>query len=164
MGFCGMWAFFGDLCDEECDKILAIARRVEFHSGETIMREDEQGETMYLFVEGEVDVTKNLTLKLGERDFAQGRKIDEQAERGTCLGFRRNVHVRPRTTERDDHGEHRLRPLRDPPRRFRRPLQAEPRLGFSVLQRMASVLCSRVRKGNEDVLKLSTALSMALSR
>jgi hypothetical protein len=40
----------------------------------------------------------------------------------------------------------------------------EPRIGLSILKRIAAVLCSRVRKTNEDVLKLSTALSIALSR
>ena len=59
-----------DLVEEDLRKVLAISRRVAFKAGETIMHEGEQGETMYFFVEGEVDVTKNLTLKLGDRDFA----------------------------------------------------------------------------------------------
>nr|HPG86985.1 cyclic nucleotide-binding domain-containing protein [Spirochaetales bacterium] len=40
----------------------------------------------------------------------------------------------------------------------------DPRLGLELTRRIAVMLASRVRKGNDDVLKLSTALSIALSR
>jgi CRP/FNR family transcriptional regulator, cyclic AMP receptor protein len=63
-----------DLGDLELRKVVAISRKVVFKAGETIMHEGEQGESMYLFISGEVDVTKNLTLKLGERDFAKAEK------------------------------------------------------------------------------------------
>ena len=39
-----------------------------------------------------------------------------------------------------------------------------PEQGVKVLQRIASTMSGRVRKGNEDVLKLTTALSLALSK
>jgi len=39
-----------------------------------------------------------------------------------------------------------------------------PGAGIKVLARVAAVLADRVRKGNDDVLKLSTALSIALAR
>lgn len=39
-----------------------------------------------------------------------------------------------------------------------------PALGVKILRRIAQTMSSRVRKGNEDVLKLTTALSIALSK
>jgi CRP-like cAMP-binding protein len=39
-----------------------------------------------------------------------------------------------------------------------------PSLGLSLTRKIATMLSSRVRKGNDDVLKLTTALSIALSR
>ena len=39
-----------------------------------------------------------------------------------------------------------------------------PVLGVRILRRMAVTLCRRIRRGNEDVLKLSTALSIALTK
>ncbi len=39
-----------------------------------------------------------------------------------------------------------------------------PMLGVKILQSVAAALCKRIRKGNQDVLKLSTALSVALSK
>jgi CRP-like cAMP-binding protein len=42
--------------------------------------------------------------------------------------------------------------------------ERHPKLGYKLVKKIAAVLCERVRKGNQDILKLSTALSIALSR
>ena len=42
--------------------------------------------------------------------------------------------------------------------------QENPLLGYRVLRNMASQLSSRLRRSNQDVVKLSSALSLALSR
>ena len=49
--------------------LLASGRFVRFKAGETVMREGEESDTMYLFLEGDVDVTKNLTLKISGKGF-----------------------------------------------------------------------------------------------
>ncbi|MDA8424951.1 MAG: cyclic nucleotide-binding domain-containing protein [Treponema sp.] len=154
----------GDLDGAERDRVLAIARRVVFRSGETVMREDECGDTMYLFISGEVDVTKNLTLKLGERDFAKAEKSMNKlsAEHVSIFGEMSMFGPEPRSATITASSDCVLYEIRRED--FTALCDAEPRLGLSVLRRVAGVLCSRVRKGNEDVLKLSTALSIALSR
>src|SRR2546428_20274 len=42
--------------------------------------------------------------------------------------------------------------------------QENPLLGYRVLRNMASQLSGRLRRSNQDVVKLSSALSLALSR
>ena len=37
-------------------------------------------------------------------------------------------------------------------------------LGYKLVRKIAEVLCQRVRQGNQDILKLTTALSIALSK
>ena len=39
-----------------------------------------------------------------------------------------------------------------------------PAMGIKLLRRIAKTLCARIRKSNQDILKLSTALSIALSK
>jgi len=153
-----------DLDEHEHKRICGIAHRVEFGAGETIMREGEQGETMYLFIKGEVDVTKNLTLKLGERDFAKAEKSMNKlcAEQGSVFGEMSMFGPEPRSATITASSDCVLYEIRR--NDFAALCDAEPRLGLAILRRVAGVLCSRVRKGNEDVLKLSTALSIALSR
>ncbi|HTX72448.1 MAG TPA: cyclic nucleotide-binding domain-containing protein [Rectinemataceae bacterium] len=153
-----------DLNEEEHDKVFAIARRVEFRTGDTIMKEGEQGETMYLFIKGEVDVTKNLTLKLGERDFAKAEKSMNKlsSAHASVFGEMSMFGPEPRSATITASSNCVLYEIRR--ERFVSLCDAEPRIGLSIVRRIAGVLCSRVRKGNEDVLKLSTALSIALSR
>jgi CRP-like cAMP-binding protein len=42
--------------------------------------------------------------------------------------------------------------------------ERRPDIGYRIILRIAEVLCSRLRKSNRDILKLTTALSISLSR
>jgi CRP/FNR family transcriptional regulator, cyclic AMP receptor protein len=153
-----------DLDEEDLRKVLAISQRVAFKAGETIMREGEQGESMYFFVEGEVDVTKNLTLKLGDRDFATAEKSMNKlsADHVSVFGEMSVFGPEPRSATITAGSDCVLYSVNGA--EFTELCNAEPMIGLSIVRRIAAVLCSRVRKGNGDVLKLSTALSIALSR
>jgi CRP-like cAMP-binding protein len=153
-----------DLDVADLAKVLAISRRVAFKSGETIMREGEQGETMYFFVEGQVDVTKNLTLKLGDKDFASAEKSMNKlsADKVSIFGEMSVFGPEPRSATITASSDCVLYSVNRT--EFARLCDENPRIGLSIVRRIAAVLCARVRKGNEDVLKLSTALSIALSR
>jgi CRP/FNR family transcriptional regulator, cyclic AMP receptor protein len=154
----------GGLSAEELGKVLAISERVEFKAGETIMHEGEQGDSMYFFVAGEVDVTKNLTLKLGDRDFATAEKSMTKlsAERVSVFGEMSVFGPEPRSATITASSDCVLYSVRCD--EFSRLCDEEYKIGLSIVRKIAAVLCARVRKGNEDVLKLSTALSIALSR
>ncbi|MGA2547570.1 MAG: cyclic nucleotide-binding domain-containing protein [Rectinemataceae bacterium] len=153
-----------DLGEEDLRKILAISQRVAFKAGETIMREGEQGESMYFFVAGEVDVTKNLTLKLGDRDFATAEKSMNKlsANHVSVFGEMSVFGPEPRSATITAGSDCVLYSVNGA--EFTELCDSEPRIGLSIVRRIAAVLCERVRKGNGDVLKLSTALSIALSR
>jgi CRP-like cAMP-binding protein len=160
----GKVGILADLGVDELRKVLAISRRAAFKSGETIMKEGEQGESMYFFVEGEVDVTKNLTLKLGDRDFATAEKSMNKlsAERVSVFGEMSVFGPEPRSATITAASDCVLYSVNRA--EFTTLCDEEPKIGLSIVRRIAAVLCTRVRKGNEDVLKLSTALSIALSR
>ncbi|RKX83811.1 MAG: hypothetical protein DRP57_07170, partial [Spirochaetes bacterium] len=63
-----------DLDEKERNLIFKIAKKVEVPSGDVIMREGDIGDSMFLFLEGEVEVSKNLTLKIGKRGFSKAEK------------------------------------------------------------------------------------------
>ena len=153
-----------ELDDAQVARMIGISRRVAFRAGECIMREGEQGETMYLFVSGEVDVTKNLTLKLGARDFGKAEKSMNKlrAERAAVFGEMAMFGPEPRSATITASADCVLFEIGRAD--FQALCEAEPALGVRVLRRIAAVMSSRVRKGNEEILKLSTALSIALSR
>jgi len=42
--------------------------------------------------------------------------------------------------------------------------EENPRIGYKISRNIAQMLCSRLRKADEDTIKLTTALSLALGR
>ncbi|NOY09966.1 MAG: cyclic nucleotide-binding domain-containing protein [Spirochaetes bacterium] len=153
-----------DLTEAERNLIFKIARKVEVSSGDIIMREGEIGDSMFLFLEGEVEVSKNLTLKVGKRGFSKAEKsmvklnADYVSFFGDMAMFENDTRSATITAsadcllyeiKRDD---------------FEKLCSEHPEIGYKVIRKIATVLCKRVRKGNQDVLKLTTALSIALSK
>ncbi|HEY5497719.1 MAG TPA: cyclic nucleotide-binding domain-containing protein, partial [Syntrophales bacterium] len=53
---------FRDLSPDQIRQILSIARRVSFPAGTIIMKEGDVGDTMYIMMEGTVEVVKSLIL------------------------------------------------------------------------------------------------------
>ncbi|UCF99078.1 MAG: cyclic nucleotide-binding domain-containing protein [Spirochaetaceae bacterium] len=150
--------------DTEVEALRRIAKEVKVPAGEVIMREGDVGDSMYLFAEGQVMVTKNLTLKTGKRGFSQAEKSMVRLDAryvsffGDMAMFENDVRSATLTAstdcllyeiKRDD---------------FERLAQQNCALGYMLVRRIAEVLCHRVRQGNQDILKLTTALSIALSK
>ena len=153
-----------DLNEAERNLIFKIAKKVEISSGDVIMREGDIGDSMFLFLKGEVEISKNLTLKIGKRGFSKAEKsmVKLNAEYVSFFGdmamFENDTRSATITAstdcllyeiKRDD---------------FERLCTEHPEIGYKVIRKIATVLCQRVRKGNQDVLKLTTALSIALSK
>jgi len=153
-----------DLTREERDIVWAIVRRVDVPRGTVVMREGDVGDTMYLFAAGEVEVTQKLTLKTGRQEFSQAEKsmVRLRADAVSFFGDMALFEREPRSAtitaaadcvlyeiDRDD---------------FERLSASHPQIGYRIMRRIAPVLCQRIRRSNQDVLKLTTALSIALSR
>ncbi len=153
-----------DLSDDEIEIIRKIARRVEVPAGTVIMREGDVGDSMYLFASGEVSVTKNLTLKLGKRGFSQAEKsmVRLNAQSVSFFGdmamFENDVRSATLTAST---GCLLFEIKREG---FEQIAEENPALGYKIIRKIATVLCHRVRQGNQDVLKLTTALSIALAK
>jgi len=133
--------------------------------GAVIIEENSPGHEMYLLVEGKVEVSNSLTLKTGKNTFAEKEKsLNFLDSKNYCFfgeiamidsAEKRTATVTALTDctlfviERQD---------------FEEICQADYRLGFLLIRNIAEGLCSRLKKSNNDLLKLTTALSIALSR
>jgi CRP/FNR family cyclic AMP-dependent transcriptional regulator len=153
-----------EFTDPEVESIRRIAKEVRVPTGEVIMREGEVGDSMYLFAEGQVLVTKNLTLKTGKRGFSQAEKSMVRLDAryvsffGDMAMFEKDVRSATITASTDCL-------LYEIKRQdFERVTEENCVLGYKLIRKIATVLCHRVRQGNQDILKLTTALSIALSK
>lgn len=157
-------AILSGLSDDDIGQILKLGRFVTFKASDAIMREGEQSDTMYLFLSGDVEVTKNMTLKIAGQGFGHAEKSMTRLKAGTApvFGEMCMLEDEPRSATITAASDCLLFEIRRAS--FDTLCDANPRLGLTLMRRIASMLGSRVRKGNDDVLKLSTALSIALSR
>ncbi len=157
-------AILSDLTEKELEYILEISKEIEVPQGEVIMAEGEVGSTMYFFVDGEVKVSKNLTLKIGKKGFGTAEKsmVKLKSEHVSFFGDMAMFQDEPRSATITASADCILYEItRDSFTEF---CNNYPAQGVNVLQRIASTMSGRVRKGNEDILKLTTALSLALSK
>ncbi|MFP4364073.1 MAG: Crp/Fnr family transcriptional regulator [Spirochaetia bacterium] len=153
-----------DLTDDELGRVLTICKKKQISANTVIMKEGEIGNTMYFFLEGEVNVSKSLTLKIRKKGFSSAEKSmnNLSAEHVSFFGEMAMFEDEPRSAtitasmdctlyevERGD---------------FTDLCKNHAETGVKILRRIAAVLSHRVRKGNNDILKLSTALSIALSK
>jgi CRP-like cAMP-binding protein len=156
---------FQELDAEEISKFLGIARQVKFPKGTTIIREGELGETMYILAEGTVEVSKTLTLKKwGGLDYKEKEKIltklsaADQPIFGEVALFENNVRTATVTALSDCVAWEVSRPD------FHKLAEENPLLGYKIIKNIAKLLCWRLRKADEDTVKLTTALSLALRK
>lgn len=153
-----------DLNEEELRKILSIARRVQYPKGKIILKEGDTGESMFIIEEGMVEISKTLVMKLGREDYQDRDKIltklsaEDHAIFGEVALFEQNKRTATVTALTDC----RLLEISKP--EFLRLADESPRMGYKITRNIAQLLCSRLRKADEDTIKLTTALSIALSR
>jgi CRP/FNR family cyclic AMP-dependent transcriptional regulator len=153
-----------DLNEEELRKLLSIARRVQYPKGKIILKEGDTGESMFIIEEGMVEISKTLVMKLGREDYQDRDKIltklsaEDHAIFGEVALFEQNRRTATVTALTD------CRLLEISKSEFIRLADESPRMGYKITRNIAQLLCSRLRKADEDTIKLTTALSIALSR
>jgi CRP-like cAMP-binding protein len=152
------------LTNGELDLVWNIVKPVEIPAGRVIIVEGDIGDTMYLFAEGQVNVTKNLTLKLGKKGFSRAEKsmVKLDSTKVSFFGDMAMFEESPRSATITASTRCLLYEIKR--KDFEKLCSDYPEIGYKILKEIAVVLCRRIRKGNQDVLKLSTALSIALSQ
>lgn len=152
---------FDNLNEQEVAHILKITKDRRFSKGETIMQEGHEGDSMYIVVEGSVEVSKTLTMKLGEESTEREKILTRvKAEDNVVFGEMAMIDRGNRSAsavattdcilleiERED---------------FLDLIEKRPQMGVKILRRIGELLASRVRQSSQDVVRLTTALSIAL--
>jgi len=153
-----------DLDEEEIRKFLEIARQVRFPQREVILREGDIGDTMYLIEEGVVEVSKTLAMKMGREDYQDREKVLTKlsAVDHPVFGEVALFEQGKRTATVVALTDCVLLEISRPD--FLKLAEQNPRIGYKITRNIAQLLCSRLRKADEDTIKLTTALSIALSR
>ncbi len=154
---------FQGLHPEEIERFLSITREVNYREGAAIMLEGQEGDTMYIILRGTVEVSKSLTLKT-RGEFVEHEKIitrlsaDDHAIFGEFVLFDQRARTASITAVADCTF---LEIRRDDFHCF---AEANPSIGYRLIRNIAKIVCERFRKADKDTIRLTTALSIALSR
>ncbi|MBM4274475.1 MAG: cyclic nucleotide-binding domain-containing protein [Deltaproteobacteria bacterium] len=151
---------FQDLSEDEIKATLSHAISREFSAGEVIIREGEPGGSMFIMCQGEVEITKALTLVLDEDTPKERVMIRLKAEDGVSFGEMALLEneVRSATVTASSH----CRLLELKQEDFLHLIHQDPAMGVKLLLRLAQLLSRHLRKTNQDVVKLTTALAVSL--
>ncbi|MEP0813695.1 MAG: cyclic nucleotide-binding domain-containing protein [bacterium] len=156
---------FRDLNQVQADLIAPHCIERKALEGERIISEGEHGESMFLLVDGAVEISKKLTLlQRGEADLRDKKLTVLKAgpdsesypvfgEMGLFAPDERSATVTAVTTCT-------LLEIRG--KDFLAICEKDCRLGYLVTKRIVQIVSERIRQTNKDVLKLTTALCLAL--
>jgi CRP-like cAMP-binding protein len=159
----GKFKIFKGLQKSQLETVSGITGWQKFDQNEIILHEGEQGDRMYLLLKGDVQVSKRLTL------LAESGDMDERDKSLTVLSdksapvFGEVALLRPESSriatvraltecelgiiKRDD---------------FLDLCEQEKEIGLVILKNINEILCLRLEKANQDILKLTTAFSLAV--
>jgi CRP-like cAMP-binding protein len=151
---------FQDLSPEEIDLVIDHTTPVEVPTGAAIISEGETGDSLFIMCRGEVEITKALTLELDEDTPKERVMIRLKAEDGVSFGEMALLENEARSATVTALSDCYLLELKR--RDFLHLIDHRPQMGLKVLLRLAQLLSSHLRKTNQDVVKLTTALAIAL--
>ena len=151
---------FQDLDDEELQQILQLTRHRFFSADAAIIKEGDSGDSMYIMREGEVNITKRLTLVLDQDLPKEKRMIQLKAVDGVSFGEMALLENDTRTATVTALTDCKLLELkRDDFLGF---IREHSSTGCKIALRLAQLLSRYLRKTDSDVVKLTTALAIAL--
>jgi CRP-like cAMP-binding protein len=159
------FSIFNNLTEAEIDHFQEVIREVRVPTGEYFIREGEVGDSIYLLLDGEVEINQALTLPMsrGQVDNREKAIINLSSEMHPLFGEmslfrdddRRTASVKAQT-------DCRLAQIMKTD--LFRICDTYPDTGYKVMQNLCRVLCTNLVKANENVLKLTTAFSLVLER
>jgi len=156
-------ALLNGLSDEQLRAVWGAGRRETIKAGDPVISEGDVGDEMYILLDGVVEVSQTLLLKIGRTNMGEKEKtlIRLEGHQKPCFGEMSLLEDAERSATVTSLTDCDVLVINR--QHFDELLSKDPGLGNVVLRNIAVIVSSRLRKANRDVLKLTTALSMALS-
>ena len=162
--FLQQFSLFAGLSKKHLEKVRSIMTTRTITEGGYIIKENDKGNEMFLLLDGEVEVSRSLLLKISggmnQRDkllnkltandhafFGEMGLFDEQSERSASVVASTKCTVAVLEQES-----------------FFHLTEADKEIGYVILKNILKIVSDRLDKTTKDVLKLTTALSLALER
>lgn len=156
---------FHGLSAEQIDKLNPIISVSGVRQGTLIIKDGDRGDEMFVLLDGEVEISKNMTIPLTEGPLSHREKslIRLTSKHYACFGemalFEENSERSATVTAVTDC---KLAMIRRED--FTRIVETDTHIGFIVFRNLARIISDRLRKANKDILKLTTAFILAIQK
>ncbi len=151
-----------DLQDAELAEVWTASLPQEFPAGSVILAEGDFGDKMYILLEGEVEITKRLLLPVDQNALLERIMNRLKSNDGVTLGEMALIENDVRSANVTASTDCRMLELSK--ENSLRLFNQNPAMGVKILFRLSQLLSKRLRKSDEDIVKLTTALVVALER
>ena len=161
------FSIFNNLEDHELEYFRQVTKAINIKVGQEFIKEGELGDSIFLLVDGTIEINQALTLPLSKRGndnreksivqlshkldpppfFGEMTLFDENAKRTANIKALTDCYLMQ--IMKDD-----LFDICD----------THMETGYKVMQKISSVLCEKLVTANTNVLKLTTAFSLVLER
>ena len=154
---------FAGIGEEGLRRLASICEEVEFPAGAVIIHEGEEGDCVYLIREGEVEISVTISLKLLPGQVGDREKSLVRLPSGALFGERAFFF---------DTDQRTATAIANPPAKllrihsaeFKKFAESDYQSAYLLIRNIAQTIAKRLRKTNQDVIKLTTVLSVALSK
>ncbi len=153
---------FQDLNEKEIKQILKLTTPKTVPAGGMIIQEGDAGDSMYILCRGEVEITKRLALVLDEETPNERIIIRLRAEEGVCFGEMSLLEDEPRSATVTALTDCSLKEMGRSD--FLNLIKRDSDMGCKILLRLAQMLSKYLRKTNQDMVKMTSAMAIALGR
>ncbi len=159
------YPIFHDMSDEQVEAAARSIRLIRYKKNTQIWTEGEEGDDVALLLSGEIVITQRLTLftaggrEAEERDKSLIRLSAEMrpviGEIALCAHVPRSASVIAATDVTLGHFT---------AEELEAEISRDPHFGYLLFRNLASIIARRLITANQNVLKLTTAFSLAVQR
>ena len=158
---------FKDMPPTALDKVRAIFDIRSLEEGEKLIAEGEEGDEMFILVRGRVRISKGMLMEgmdLPLLEVANLRKVLATVDQSSYPIFGEIALIDHDTRSATIHVLETSHFLVTDRARFFDFLEREPAIGNRLFAALARRMAATIRNSNSELVKLSTALALALSR
>jgi CRP-like cAMP-binding protein len=159
------YKIFTDLNDDELNNFYPYLKEVKIEKGHQFITEGEEGDCLYLLLDGEVEINQALTLSMNKG------KSDKREK--SILKLPSDIHPQFGEMSMFNAGDRRTANIRAETscslaRLDKKDLfeicNAHPVVGYKIMRNLGRIISGNLVKANQNVLKLTTAFSLILER
>lgn len=153
---------FSQLSEDQLRKVLDLCEQRRYEAGVKVVVEGEEGDEMFIVQQGEVEVTKAITVQVQGQEQVSFKKRLVVLREGNYFGEVALLAADTRSATVFALTDLVVWVLQGAP--MQKLMAADPDLGYRLLSVMSRELCVRLGRANEDIRKLMTAFAIAINR